>query len=362
MPRNVLVIAEAGVNHNGSLDLALQMVDAAADAGADAVKFQTFTAQNLVSVTAPKASYQKQSTDPDESQFEMLKSLEISVEDHLALMQACDKRAIAFLSSAFDHQSLALLNGTLGLSSIKFGSGELTNAPLLYDAARRGCEIMISSGMAGLGEIEKALQVLALGYGDNAPDLPQPEDFVAAWADPERRSALRERVTLFHCTSQYPAPFNAVNLRAMNTIKAAFGVNIGYSDHTSGTIVSVAAVARGATAIEKHFTLAKNMPGPDHAASLEPDELKQMVDDIRCVSSALGYPVKNIAPCEFDTALVAKKSIVAATNIEIGDRFSEQNLTIKRPGTGMTPDKYWMLLNQHATSSYEMDDLIKEDG
>ena len=360
MRHDVLVIAEAGVNHNGSLELALRLVDAAAAAGADMVKFQTFKADNLASTQAPKAAYQKRRTEADESQHAMLKALELDLEAHHRLAAACAAQGITFLSSAFDHDSLALLVDDMGLKSVKFGSGELTNAPLLYDAARRGCEVLLSTGMSGLGDIEQALQVLALGYADAPPQHPSVEDFAAAWGDPLLRQRLREKVILFHCTSQYPAPLKSVNLKAMNTIAAAFGVRAGYSDHTVGTVVCCGAAALGAVAVEKHFTLDRTLPGPDHASSLEPDELRRMISDIRQIEACLGEPVKHVVACEADTARVARKSLVAAADIAAGEPFSEANLTVKRPGTGMAPDKYWSLLGRPASAAYRRDDLIKE--
>ncbi len=356
----VEIIAEAGVNHNGSLDLACRLVEAAAHAGADTIKFQTFKAAALVTRAARKAAYQARETRESGSQFDMLTRLELSDHAHRELMALCAARGIRFLSSAFDPHSLAFLLDELALPVIKFGSGELGNAPLLYQAARSGRRIILSSGMAPLGDIERALGVLALGYSGQGGERPRRSDFEHAWADPAQRQGLGGKVVLLHCTSQYPTPYDAVNLRAMDTLRAAFGLPVGYSDHTRGTTISEAAVARGAVIIEKHLTLDCQMEGPDHSASLEPDKFACMVANIRAIEAALGDGIKVPSPCELDTSDVAKKSLVALQPIAAGEGFSADNLGVKRPGTGVSPMAYWEYLERTARRAYEADDLIDE--
>jgi len=307
---SVYIIAEAGVNHNGSLDMALQLVDAAASTGADAVKFQTFRADRLVKRDAPKAEYQKQTTGTDESQYEMLQRLELPREAHFALLDRCAARGIDFLSTPFDEESLDFLADELGLKTIKLGSGEVTNGPLLLRAARKGVSVILSTGMSTLGEVETALSCLAFGYTkvDESPSL---EAFLATYASDEGREALSRRVTLLHCTTEYPAPFEDVNLRSMLTMERAFALPVGYSDHTEGIAVSVAAVALGASVIEKHFTLDRALPGPDHRASLEPGKLAEMVRSVRQVESALGSGLKAPSPSERMNRKIVRKSLVA---------------------------------------------------
>ena len=355
--RGIYIIAEAGVNHNGSLDLALQLVDAAADAGADAVKFQTFRADRLVSGSAPKAEYQKAATGASESQFEMLRRLELDQEAHQQLLAHCGKRGIQFLSTPFDPESIDLLAMTLDLPMLKLSSGEITNAPLLLKAARSGKPIILSTGMATLGDVETALGVLAFGYTDH-DNMPGEGAFRAAYAGAEGQGVLREQVTLLHCTTEYPAPFADVNLRAMGTLSAAFGLRVGFSDHTEGIAVPIAAAALGAVLIEKHFTLDRTLPGPDHKASLEPDELKQMVTAIRQVELAFGSYRKLPVPSEIGNAQVARRSIVAAWAIRAGEPFSEGNLSVKRPGSGISPLRYWELIGRPAGRNYMPDELI----
>ena len=291
MGDRTLIIAEAGVNHNGSLELALRLVDVAASAGADVVKFQTFKAEQLATVEAAKAEYQVANTHAAGSQLEMLRRLELSPADHDALLKRCSDRGIRFMSTAFDAQSLAFLAG-LGMPAIKIPSGDITCGPLLLQAARLRQPLIVSTGMSTLADIEQALGVIAFGLTRDGEPTGR-ADFEAAYAGAEGRAALQSHVTLLHCVTQYPAPPLSVNLRAMDTMAAAFGLPIGYSDHTAGIEVSIAAVARGARVIEKHFTLDRTLPGPDHAASLEPDELARMVTSIRNVEQALGSPIKS---------------------------------------------------------------------
>ncbi len=355
---SVYIIAEAGVNHNGSPDMALRLVDAAAEAGADAVKFQTFKADSLVSKSAPKASYQKETTKSDESQHEMLRRLELNPSTHETLLERCRERGIDFLSTPFDQASLDFLVCDLRLKIIKLGSGEVTNGPLLFQAARHSVDIILSTGMSTLGEVEMALACLAFGYiGNDEP--PSPEAFLAAFASPEGQDALRRKVTLLHCTTEYPAPFVDVNLRSMLTMRDAFGLRAGYSDHTEGIAVSVAAVALGASVIEKHFTLDRTLPGPDHRASLEPDELSELVHSVRQVEVALGKNVKAPSPSEWENRLIVRKSLVAARPIQKGESFTEANVTCKRPGTGVSPLDYWDVMGKTSLQGFKEDEGIK---
>ena len=332
-----LIIAEAGVNHNGRLDLALRLVDAAAAAGANVVKFQTFRASCLASCNAPKALYQQATTDADVSQLEMLRRLELSEDDHRRLMSHCQQRGIAFLSTAFDFPSIDFL-ASLGMSVFKIPSGEITNLPYLRKIGSLGKDIILSTGMSTLKEVADALRIL------------------------DEAGTPRSRVTLLHCTTQYPAPLDSVNLRAMLTLREGFpGIaGVGYSDHTQGIEVPLAAVALGATVIEKHFTLDKNMEGPDHKASLEPDELRAMVAGIRRVERALGDGVKAPAQAEILNMAVARKSLVAARPIKKGDLLSEENMTVKRPGNGISPMRWDEFVGKVATRDYAEDELLCE--
>jgi N,N'-diacetyllegionaminate synthase len=318
---HTFVIAEAGVNHNGDLDLAMRLVDVAADAGADAVKFQTFKARRLVSGSAPKADYQKLTTDAAESQFEMLQRLELSDENHRQLFQYCAGRGIAFISTPFDESSADFL-AALGVPLFKIPSGEITNIPFLAHVAKIGLPIIVSTGMAYLGEVEAAVRTI--------------ED------------AGNSRLALLHCVSNYPAAASDANLRAMYTMSNAFGLPVGYSDHTEGQEVALAAVALGACIIEKHFTLDRELPGPDQSSSVEPDELAALVRGIRTVEAALGHGRKEPAPSEANTMAVARKSLVASRNIAEGEMITEEMIAIKRPGTGLPPGVRSMLINRIA--------------
>lgn len=353
----VTVIAEAGVNHNGSIDRALELVDAAAAAGADIVKFQTFRAAKLASRTAPKADYQKRTTEGAESQRDMLLRLELDEAGHRRLIDACGTRGIEFLSTPFDVDSLDLLANRLNLRQLKLGSGEVTNAPLLLAAARTGKPLILSTGMATLAEVEVALGVLAYGYLGGA--APGREAFADAFGRPEARTALAAKVTLLHCTTEYPAPDDEVNLRAMDTLRDAFAMPVGFSDHSRGIAIAIAAVGRGAAVVEKHFTMDRNLPGPDHKASLEPGELAEMVSAIRRVEAALGDGVKAPTASERKNIAVARRSLVAARAITAGEPFTAENLTVKRPGDGKSPLLYWDMLGRSATRDYDEDDLIE---
>ena len=333
MLTKVFIIAEAGVNHNGSTELAKKLIDVAVHSGADAIKFQTFKAENLVSKKAQKAEYQKQTTDSTESQFEMIKKLELDVDTHQALMAYCAEKNILFLSTPFDHDSINLLN-KLGLDIFKIPSGEVTNLPYLKQIGALNKQVILSTGMANLGEIEAALAVL-----------------VSA-------GTQRKRITVLHANTMYPTPMEDVNLKAMQTIGQAFDIAYGYSDHTLGIEVDIAAVAMGASVIEKHFTLDKTMEGPDHKASLEPDELKAMVKAIRNIELALGSRIKQVSNSERPNMEVSRKSIIAKTAIKKGEVFTAENLTIKRPGTGINPMRWDEMMGQVAQKSYSADELI----
>jgi N,N'-diacetyllegionaminate synthase len=329
-----LIIAEAGVNHNGDIALAKKLIAAAADAGADLVKFQTFIARNLVSKSAPKAEYQKNVTDPEESQQEMVRKLELSKENHLELIDECKRKGIGFFSTAFDLESVDLLE-EFGSKFVKVPSGELTNLPYLRYLTRTGKPVLLSTGMANLGEIEAAINVI------------------------EQAGTPRAKITVLHCTTEYPTPMEDVNLRAMVNIGNALGVKVGYSDHTSGIEIPIAAVALGATVIEKHFTLDRNLPGPDHRASLEPDELKAMVAGIRNIERALGDGIKRPSPSELKNKPIARKSLVAATDIKAGELFSVENLATKRPGTGVSPMLWDEVIGRSAPRDFNEDELIE---
>jgi N-acetylneuraminate synthase len=329
-----LIIAEAGVNHNGDISLAKKLIAAAAAAGADLVKFQTFSAKNLVSSSAPKAEYQKKTTESSESQLEMIQKLELSREDHAVLIQECSAHGIGFFSTAFDFQSFDLLMELGCLEQIKIPSGELTNLPLLRYMSRFGKPLLLSTGMANLGEIEAAIEAV------------------------EAAGTPRHLITVLHCTTEYPAPMEDVNLRAMVAMKKAFGVSTGYSDHTAGIEIPIAAVALGATVIEKHFTLDRNLPGPDHKASLEPHELKAMVEGIRNVERALGDGVKRPSPSELKNKPIARKSLVAIRPIRAGETLSAENIAAKRPGTGLSPMRWDEVIGRTAIKDFAVDELI----
>lgn len=358
--RRCLIIAEAGVNHNGSLDVAHRLVDAAADAGADAVKFQTFRAEQLASRMAPKAAYQARETGNGQSQLDMLRALELSEPAHRELMQHCTERGIEFMSSPFDTGSLEFLV-SLGVRRIKLGSGELTNAPMLLEVAQTGLPLILSTGMSTLAEVEAALGVLAFGYAQSGTP-PSRTAFRAAWADVSARAEVLRKLSLLHCTTEYPAPREQVNLSAMQTLRAAFGVTCGYSDHTEGFAVSLAAVALGASIIAKHFTLDRSLPGPDHKASLEPASLKALVDCVREVEDALGDGAKVPMPAEIPNMAVARKSLVAARPIARGEVITKEALTVKRPGSGLSPFDYWEVLGSKAWKSFAPDELIDPAG
>lgn len=330
--QKVFIIAEAGVNHNGDITLAKQLIEQAADAGADAVKFQTYKTENLVCKTAAKAAYQFGTTDENESQYDMLKKLELTKVMHEVLIGYSRQIGIQFLSTPFDTDSIDLLSG-YQLETYKIPSGEITNYPYLKKIACLHKRVILSTGMSTMEEIEAAVQLLQQnGVGS---------------------------ITLLHCTTEYPAPMEEVNLRAMAAMHHRFGLPVGYSDHTRGIEISIAAAAMGAVVIEKHFTLNRDLEGPDHKASLEPAELKAMVSAIRNVEKALGNGIKQVTPSEKDNRIVARKSIVASKSIAAGEIFSEENLTVKRPGTGITPMRWDQVLGLRAKREFMADELIE---
>ena len=327
------IIAEAGVNHNGSIELAKKLIDAAVEAGADAVKFQTFKAESIISKFAPKADYQKKNTEHNESLLDMLKKLELSYKDFKDLKKYCDNKGIMFLSTPFDLDS-ALFLKNIGLEIFKIPSGEITNYLLLREIGSYGKNVILSSGMADLGEIEDAIDVLA--------------DF----------GTPRRNITVLHCNTEYPTPYKDVNLKAMITIKKAFNIKVGYSDHTHGIEIPIASVAMGAEIIEKHFTIDNKLEGPDHKASLEPEELKAMVDAIRNIEKAMGDGVKKPSKSELKNKDIVRKSIVAKKPIRKGEAFTEDNLTVKRPGTGTSPMKWNEVIGRKAGKYYDKEEII----
>jgi N-acetylneuraminate synthase len=353
-----IIIAEAGVNHNGDEKLAFKLIDAAHYAGADIVKFQTFKAKNLVTKNAKQAVYQLNNTEKAESQFDMLSRLELSFDSHHRLIDHCNNLGIEFLSTAFDSESLAFLVDELGLKRLKIPSGEITNAPLVLEHARTGCDLIVSTGMATLSEVETVLGVIAFGYLNDSLVTPTVESFEQAFASIEGQKLLTKKVTLLHCTTEYPAPFNEINLKAMDTLAVAFNLPVGYSDHSNGISIPIAAVARGAVLIEKHFTLNKQLPGPDHKASLEPTELIEMIQSIRNTEAALGNGLKVPQKSEIKNKIVARKSIIAKNKICKGELFTAENITIKRPGSGMSPLQYWTVIGELSKKTFEEGDEI----
>lgn len=332
---SVFIIAEAGVNHNGSVELAKKLIDVASESGADAVKFQTFKAETLVSRSAQKASYQKETTDGKESQFDMLKKLELDVATHRELIEYCHTKQIMFLSTPFDLESIELLD-SLGLEIFKIPSGEITNLPYLVAIAKLNKKVILSSGMATLQEVRDAFEVLV------------------------KNGTQKENITILHANTMYPTPMEDVNLNAMLTIQKELDVEVGYSDHTLGIEVPTAAVAMGASVIEKHFTLSRDMEGPDHKASLESHELQAMVKAIHNIEKALGSFEKKPSPSETPNILVARKSIVALKAIKKGELLSESNLTVKRPAGGINPMRWNEVLGKVANKSYNVDEMIED--
>lgn len=357
-PSKVFVIAEAGVNHNGSLEVAKQLVDAAVDADADAVKFQSFKADRLTVRDTEKAAYQKLSTNSQESQWEMIKKLELDEKSQQELSEYCQKRKIEFLSTPFDEESLKFLVHQIGIKKIKVASGEITNAPLLLQMARTDLPLIISTGMTHLDEIEQALAVVAFGYLYTEQEPKSHASFQSAFDSQEGKEILRQKVSLLHCTSEYPAPYQDANLLAIDTLFQKFQLPVGLSDHTPGIAVAIAAVARGAVIIEKHLTLDRTTAGPDHQASLEPKTFKELVDSLRALESAWGSGQKIPAASEIKNIPIVRKVLVAQKRIEKGDRFTNSNLTAKRFKEGIPPIHYWEFLGKTATKNYQPDEVV----
>jgi N-acetylneuraminate synthase len=350
------LIAEAGVNHNGSIELAKKLIDAAVMAGADAVKFQSFVASSIVTAGASKAEYQITNTGSKESQLEMLKKLELSHSQQRELHQYCQRSGIQFLSTPFDTASLNFLTADLGLETIKVGSGELTNAPFLFEVARLAKNIILSTGMSTIDEVADALGVIAFVMTDSKN--PSVSSFKSALASSEGRKAVTSKVTLLHCTTDYPTVPSDVNLQAMLTLREKFDCQVGFSDHSVGIHLAVAAVAMGATVIEKHLTIDRDLPGPDHKASLELNEFKNLVDQVRDLENAFGDGIKRPTEVELKNKKIARRSLIALKAIKTGDVFTSENISIKRPGTGRSPFEYWSLLGTKATSDIAENDLI----
>ena len=355
-PHKTFLIAEAGVNHNGSIELAKKLIDATVMAGADAVKFQSFVASSIVTAGASKAEYQITNTGSKESQLEMLKKLELSHVQQRELFEYCKNKGIQFLSTPFDSASLNFLTVDLGLETIKVGSGELTNAPFLFEVARLAKNIILSTGMSTLDEVTDALGVIAFVMtGSKNPSM---SSFKSALSSSEGKKAISSKVTLLHCTTDYPTVPSDVNLRAMLTLREKFDCQIGFSDHSVGIHLAVAAVAMGATVIEKHLTIDRDLPGPDHKASLEPNEFKNLVDQVRDLENAFGDGTKRPTEIELKNKKIARRSLVASKAIKAGDEFTSENVSIKRPGTGRSPFEYWSLLGTKATSDIAENEVI----
>lgn len=332
--KGTYIIAEAGVNHNGDIKIAKQLIDVAAEAGANAVKFQTFKASNIATGQAQKANYQKETTSKEESQLKMIRNLELNLDSHKELIIYCEKKRITFLSSPFDVESIKLLND-LGLKIFKIPSGEITNLPYLKEIGKLNKKVILSTGMSTLEEVSTAIAIL------------------------EKNGTQKSQITVLQCNTEYPTPFKDVNLNAMLTIKNAFNINIGFSDHTNGIEIPIAATALGASVIEKHFTLDKKMEGPDHKASLEPQELKAMIQAIRNVEEALGSGIKEPSNSEINNKDIVRKSIVARTEIKKGEIFTSENITTKRPGTGLSPMNWEKVLGKRALRNFNPDELIE---
>lgn len=355
--KDTFIIAEAGVNHNGELNLAFDLIDAAKEARVDAVKFQTYRTENLVTKTAVQAEYQKQNIGSTSSQYEMLKKLELSYDDFRQLKNHCDKNNILFLSTPFDIESADFLIKDLELPLMKIPSGEITNAPYLYNIAKYDVEVILSTGMATIEEIHHALAFIAYGYSQNeSVSFEAVKNF---YKTEQAQEVIRDKVSILHCTSEYPTPIKEVHLNTMNHLSEEFHLPIGLSDHSEGILASVVAVGMGAKIIEKHFTLDKKMEGPDHKASLNPSELKEFVQSIRMVEEMLGNDKKEPVEIELKNRSIARKSLVAANEITKGEYFTTDNLTIKRPGTGIEPYYYWDYLGSKSDKKYKIDEVIK---
>lgn len=358
-----LIIAEAGVNHNGDERLAFQLVDEAVKAGADVVKFQTFKSELLATKDAKQAQYQQKNSQVVESQLAMLKRLELSHDCHKRLQQYCQQQGIEYLSTAFDEQSLRFLVDEIGLTRLKIPSGELTNAPFILQHALTGCDLIISTGMATVEEIHFALAIISFGLLNlNQENItPSEQAFLQAYESEAGQALLQKKVTILHCTTEYPAPYDEVNLNALPFLANEFHLPVGYSDHTVGIVVSTAAVVKGAVVIEKHFTLDRNLPGPDHKASLEPDELKQLINDIRIVEQALGRYQKQTTQSELKNIAVARKSIFAKHDIKKGQLITSEDLDVMRPGDGLSARYYFQIVNTVAKHDYLAGETLRLD-
>lgn len=357
MSNRTFIIAEAGVNHNGSFDMAKQLVDVAADRGADAVKFQTFISEKAVSTFAEKADYQKRLTCINESQLEMVRKLELSFEEFKELKNYCKKKKILFLSTAFDLESLDFLHDVINVPIFKIPSGEITNGPLILKAAKTQKPIILSTGMSTLDDIENALAVMNYGYLYSESEPKSFAEIKKTYKESDKR-VIKEKVSILHCTTEYPAPFNELNLQAIQTLSKSFGTTVGYSDHSEGIIASISAVALGAKVIEKHFTLNKNMDGPDHQASLEPYELQEMIEGIRKIETSLGNGIKTMTKSEQKNFNIARKSLVAEKVIKDGELFTPSNVAMKRPGYGKSPLFYWEMIGKKSNKNYKRDEPI----
>lgn len=359
--KKIFIIAEAGVNHNGSKKKMFKMIDIASKAGADAIKFQTFKALNLTTLKAKKADYQKKTTQRNESHFEMLKKLELSEKDHFKLNEYCKNKNIKFLSTAFDFESLTFLNNKIKLDTFKISSGELNNFPLLIEFGRTKKKIILSTGMGTLNEIDKAISYIAVGniLGKKKFDKNILKNELSKLTKKKRFETIKNKVSILHCTTNYPAKNYELNLNVINTISEKFNLPVGYSDHSMGFYASLAASALGAKIIEKHFTISRKLKGPDHNASLEPNELLSLIKNIRNIELSLGNGIKKPTLSELRNIKTVRKSLVAKTNIKKNEIFSEKNLIIKRPGIGISPSKYWQYIGKKSKKNFKRDSLIK---
>ena len=362
MTQSVYIIAEAGVNHNGDKKKAIELIDVAAESGADAVKFQTFQAERLVTTDATKAPYQFDAGGESETQYEMLKDLELEEAFYPELVDQCKRKNIDFLSTAFDEQSLKFLTSSFNLKYLKIPSGEITNGPLILAHARLKKRLIMSTGMASMQDIEEALGVIAFGLiqGQDVEIKPSRSQFREAYRSQEGQKYLKDNVTLLHCLTQYPAPLKDINLMAMLSMQKKFSLQVGYSDHSEGSIVPIAAASLGAVMLEKHFTLDKSLPGPDHKASLDPNELNEMVISVRKIKELMGDGKKDLRSSELENLIIARKSIRAFTKIKRGEILSEENMTIKRPGGGLSPMLFWKKIGIKASRDYRADEQIED--
>lgn len=359
--KKIFIIAEAGVNHNGSKKKMFKMIDIASKAGADAIKFQTFKATKLATIKAKKADYQLKTTHNNESHFEMLKKLELSEKDHFKLKDYCKNKKIKFLSTAFDSESLNFLNKKIKLDTFKIPSGELNNLPLLIEFGRTRKKIILSTGMGTLKEIDKAISYIAIGniLGQKKIDKYILKNELSKLTKKKRFEVIKNKVSILHCTTNYPAQNHELNLKVIKSISKTFNLPVGYSDHSMGIYASLAASALGSKIIEKHFTISRKLKGPDHKASLEPNELVSLIKNIRNIELSLGNGIKKPTLSELRNIKTVRKSLVAKANIKKDEIFSEKNLIIKRPGIGISPSKYWQYIGKKSKKNFKRDSLIK---